>query len=290
MSEEELLLWNSLGLIPGPDEGVEEYTKRARFCLICREQIKEAMAQELGEESDPSFSRQLIIEASGTTKKLYDVIPEWVPIIFSNYGLAYWHGGCAWIIQLSTDTPTTAFLQLRLAFEASSRYLGFYEREELIAHESAHIGRMQFMEPKFEEILAYLSAKTPFRRCFGAIIESPWEGMAFIFTTLLCLVIAILSLYFQSTFFFFVSIATITLPLVLAIFGIGRLFLRMYQFRRCLSVLNNLLRDEDKAHAVIYRLTDLEIISFGKMQPNLVMDYAKKQQCLRWRVIRLAYL
>ena len=113
-------------------------------------------------------------------RRIYGFAPHWVPLFFSNYQLAPWHGGCAWIFQLNDNTPYAAFLQLRSAFRTQKRYLGMYERTELIAHEMAHIGRMMFEEPEFEEIIAFQSSTNRFRRFFGPLFRSSKESMLFV--------------------------------------------------------------------------------------------------------------
>ena len=100
----------------------------------------------------------ILDEASFKTKELYGIQPTWTPLFFNNYQLAPWHGGCAWIFQLTENAPTAALLQLRAPFRHQPTYLNLYRRDELIAHELSHVGRMMYQEPQFEgnSCLSYL--------------------------------------------------------------------------------------------------------------------------------------
>lgn len=288
-SLDQLLHLNQKGLIPGPEESESDFFKRVDYCLT----LKESLAVELGlpDPVDTLFSQQLIEKASGVTNKLFDISTAWVPIIFSNHKLAFWHGGCAWIFQLTHNTPTGAFLQLREAFAASNRYLGIYQREELIAHESAHIGRMLFHEPKFEEMLAYRTSHSKIREWLGPIIASPMEAIIFAFSLLLSFSSDFLAAYYGTESFYKIAFLLKLPPLVLLVFSLGRLWFRHNQFSRCLEKLQKGLNDPKKANAVIYRLTDFEIIDLGKMHIDEIRKYAKKQQnkSLRWLVIYKSY-
>jgi hypothetical protein len=276
--------YNTQGFIPGPDETAEEFAQRVDFCL----RLRETLSVELGEQIADGF----IAEAVPITQKLFGIAPTWVPLIFSNRRISYWHGGCAWIFQLTPETPTAAFLQLRKAFMLSKRYIRLYDRDELIAHELAHVGRMKFTEPKFEEVLAYRTAKTALRRWFGPIIQSPAELLLFLFT--LCVAIGgDLYLLFGNNKS--VDIASIlwlkTPPIALILLGGIRAWWRQKQLRRCLEKLKTLLNNEEHANAVLYRLQDNEIIDFGKMAPEALQDYVERQgsRSLRWAFIKKLY-
>ena len=95
-------------------------------------------------------------------------------MIFSNERLAPWHGGCAWIFQFAEGLPTAALIQLRQVFSRQPTFLGIYHRDELLTHELVHVGRMKFEEPRFEELFAYETSTSAFRRWFGPLIQASW--------------------------------------------------------------------------------------------------------------------
>src|SRR5262245_52150906 len=107
----------------------------------------------------------------GTALELFDCAPDWIPLFFSNYRLPFWQGGCTWILQRTECDPPFALLQLNKAYKDHDVYLKFYRRDELVTHECAHVGRMAFDEPAFEEIIAYRTSPSPFRRWLGPIIQ-----------------------------------------------------------------------------------------------------------------------
>ncbi len=278
-----LLELNSQGIIPGPNETEEAFCKRAEYCLSLREQIGEKLKGELPFIENERPSDEFLQPALSETNQLFGSSPAWVPLFFSNYRLAPWHGGCAWIFQQSEETPTSAFLQLRRAFASSETYLGLYSRKELIAHELCHVGRMCFEEPRFEEILAYRTSPSLFRRWLGAIAQSSWETTAFFL--ILCLILAV-------DFFAVPMLWLKLLPLILVLAALFRLTKRQSEFSSCLARLEELLHDKSRALALIYRLTDREIVSFSKMAPDAIKATLeeKKGSTLRWRLIERAYL
>lgn len=280
----ELMEYNAIGLIPGPKETLPEFLKRAKWCLSLREELPKII--EISEEiksKETIEDETLLYKVKPTTDFLFGMTPTWVPIVFSNHKLPFWQGGCAWIFQFSEITPIGAFFQLRETLKKKAKYLGFYEREELIAHESAHIGRMAFEEPKFEEIIAFQSAKTGFRRFFGPFFGSSNESLWFLLTLFLLVVV----MFFIPPFIY-LCLASV---LALLIVGTLRVVSKQLKFQKCLSTLLKIVKEEQKARAIAFRLTDLEILSFAKFSSEEVLRYVdeEKQNSLRWKLIATIY-
>ncbi len=287
ISDNDLILCNQQGFIPGPEETDEQYLKRVAYCL----NLKENMLQE-GCEVPPEMQpipKDLIDDFSKITVPLFDICPNWIPIVFSNQQLAPWHGGCAWIFQYNEKTPMGAFFQLRRAFAKKEHYLGIYSRSELLAHETAHVGRMLFEEPRFEEILAYRTSPSTFRRWFGPIVQSPWESMVFLFLLLISVVIQFFIAYSDVPRETFLGFWSMLLPLGWLTLGLIRLWRGHSQFNSCLDGLKIIAGDEKKANALIFRLQDSEITAFSKMSLDEIHQYADFQKSLRWRLINLIY-
>lgn len=277
ITDKELFQLNTLGLIPGPEESADAFFVRVQYCL----NLKQTLAAQVAMTSlETEEGKKLIQEAAPITRELYDIVPQWTPIVFSNQKLAPWHGGSAWIFQLTEDSPTASFLQLREAFAYKKRYLGLYDRAEVVAHELSHVGRMQFQEPKFEELLAYKTSRSWFRRYFGPIVESLWEIVVFIVLILLSLFIDFF-LIASGAIYSGVALLKI-LPWVWLGIGLVRVCLRQRQFKRCLTKLEEL---SSNPNAVIYRLTDDEIIRFGKMTVEEIKEYFRSDSSLRCRLI-----
>lgn len=289
LSDHDLLRYNKLGLIPGAKEEEAEFLKRVDYCLHLKEHMATQLGQEISIEMENEVSLELIHQAAPVMRELFDITPHWIPILYTNHHLAPWHGGCAWIFQFTDETPVAAFFQLRRSFATSSHYLWIYDREELMIHESAHVGRMLFDEPKFEEVIAYRASKSKFRRWFGPIIQSSWESVVFILSLLLVIVV--------DGFFAFSGheekgMGWLRLvPLLLLGFGLFRLWRRQRIFSHCLSNLRRILKSPKKANAVIYRLRDEEIIRFSRSSSAEILHYVFENQSLslRWRLISRAY-
>lgn len=288
LPESDLKFFNQEGIIPGPSETEEEYRIRADYCLnLCHHfpsYFQDAFKVEVS-----TLSKEEMGKAFAETRETYDITPSWIPLIYSNHKLAPWHGGCAWIYQLSEETPTAAFFQLRKNFKNNANYLGIYNRDEIVAHELAHVGRMMFEEDKFEEILAYRSSNSWFRRWFGPIVKSSFESGIFVLS--LFLVMAA-DLFFLSDFSqigraFWIN----SFPLILIIFALIRLIWRQRQMSKCLKKLEILLKDKSKGQAVAYRLTDNEIIHFASSSCEAIFSYIEKEKLktIRWKLIHLIY-
>lgn len=285
MNEIELVDWNRRGLIPGPGEQLADFQKRVQFCLGLKNQFFSEISVPQSLQYDNA--QEKIEEAALLlVRNLYGISPDWVPLFFSNWKLAPWHGGAAWIFQIKEDAPLGALLQLRKALYKKRLYLGLYERDELMAHEFAHVGRMAFEEKKFEELLAYRSSQKSFSRYFGPIIQSAQESrlVIYLFATL----------FLMDAFFLFSGSLDAYLgtqvfklvPLLLILFGLLRLKQRQSALKKAEEKLKELVPD---ANAVVYRLTDREIELFSKSSIENIRNYIRKEPSLRWQVIRLSY-
>lgn len=290
MKDETLISFNKKGLIPGPDETEDDFSERVEYCLDVRKHIQPVLGDEFTEE-DAEKNRLILSEVFPASQSIFDIAPDWIPLFFSNYKLAFWQGGCAWIFQIIKESPTSCVLQLRKAFLSSQTYLKFYKREEILIHELAHAGRMAFHEPKFEEVIAYQSSNSAIRRWLGGIIQSQGEARLF----MLSLFAAFLGVFLS----FWADLPSNDpllwilpgFPVVLSLLGIIRNFYRQWIYKRCLKKLKVVLNSEEGAYAVIYRLTDKEISDFSSFSISQIIHYAEtnKDLSLRWRVISLAY-
>lgn len=292
LSDADLLDYNSRGLIPGPQETEQDFIARAHYCLNLMEVLQKQSNQEFPiSKQDLTSADGCLKEAEEMTKPLYDIAPDWIPFLYSNSKLYPWHGGCAWIFQEKAESPTAAILQLRKQLRNSTVYFGIYPRKELVAHELSHVGRMMFEEPRYEEVLAYRTSQSPFRRWFGPIVQSSSEALLFVLSLVL---IAGLDLFvyvyghysLYTTLFYFKFI-----PVILLIFAFYRLWKRQTAFSKCLQNLTETLQNKEKANAVIYRLIDSEIDLIASLTSHQIIDYAKSNSLknLRWKLLFLLY-
>jgi len=158
----------------------------------------------------------------------------------------------------------------------------------VLSHELSHVGRMCFEEPKFEELIAYRSSSTSWRRWFGPLVQSAWESLLFVFLLLMIFIVD-LFLFWYGDFDAYTRLMWLKLiPLGLIGIAAARLLLRHQQLKKCRKTLSTIISNPLTVSAVLYRLTDKEIIAFGSMDKNAVIDYMKgmEEDALRWRVLK----
>lgn len=283
MDDKQLLEFNALGLIPGPCESENEFLKRVNYCLSLKDNLPFTCSY-----PTPIVGEDHPLEK---TKQFFDIQPFWVPIQHNNYQLRPWHGAAAWIFQENDDLPVSAFIQVRKKMTHKKKYLGFYELSELINHELAHVGRMMFEEPKYEEMLAYKTSNSSFRRFFGSIIQSSNISMLFMLSIFLILFLDFFSIAYHpemyDSFAYFKLI-----PLIMIALGCVSLYFRHRTFNKTLNNLKKIAKSPDLGQAIIYRLKDEEIDRFSKLSPQQILSHIKqeKNKSLRFRLIHLAYL
>lgn len=280
--DDKLLIYNQEGFVPGPGEPQEDFIKRVEYC----QNLRHHLSAKLPFTPDMEASVNPLTQMQNKALCAYDIAPLWVPVFFSNYQLSPWQGGCAWIFQLSDLEPTAAFFQLRKAFKRHPSYLGIYKRDELLAHELVHVGRMMFEEPHFEEILAYRTSKSSWRSWLGPLVQSSKESAWFVFLLLPIILLDLYLLIEGDGSFYWQSMWLKSLPLALICAAILRLYRRQTIFERALHNLRSLFL---RAEAVIYRLTDAEIYLFATLSPQEILQFIAKEPSLRWQVIRQAY-
>lgn len=290
-SDKELLHLNQIGLIPGPGETRDAFAERVHYTLHLADHLPKEVTQALSEQTPQEAVPPVLDLTLTQLQKQYDIAPNWIQIFFSNYKLPFWQGGCAWIFQIKEESPISSIIQLRKSFKHSSKYLGLYDRDELLTHELAHVGRMLFQEPKFEELLAYRTASSPYRRWFGPLIQSSAESALFLLLLFTLVVFDVFLLALGRPDAYSLALWLKTIPVVLIIAALGRLWKRQRTFETCLSKLKQCVK-EGYAEAVAYRLTDDEILLFSKMSPQEIREYAVLQakEELRWHIILSTYL
>lgn len=252
MTDTELLCLNARGFIPGPSETEEMFLQRA---ASLQKRCVEGM----------QIPRAHLDWMRLHLKEIFDFEPECLPVFYSNRSLRLWQGAAVWI-----EEGKLVSVQLREALREGS-YWG-YRRDEILAHEAVHAARSAFEEPRTEEFFAYMVSEKWWRRACGPMIQRPWEAWPFLLGV---------------TAGMFFPAANLGAA---AWVGLG--FLRLMRLHnRLRKAGRNLMRsvnDAKSARAILVRLTDKEIEQFAKGED--ILAYAACQKCLRWRLIRLAYL
>ena len=248
MTDQELFSLNKEGFIPGPSESEEDFIQRV------------ASVKKSGQtgQSIPDSHWDWV---HASLEEIFDFRPACLFAFYSNKNLTPWQGAASWV-----EGKKIISIQLRKALERGS-YLGLYKREEILAHEAVHAARSGFDEPQNEEFFAYMTSEKKWHRVLGPIVKRPWEVWPFF------------AAMGAGAFFPFAYLAAA----IWAAFGFYRL---IRQHRRLSLATKNIFAtglDRASTRAVLFRLTDAEILMFSK--GGKIEDYRKRQKCLRWRLI-----
>lgn len=289
LTDKQLLEYSRQALIPGLHEAEEEFIQRVNYCFELKDKLRLLLEKEFAFAPSDDQSQEALEEAYPTSESLFAIRADWLPLYFSNQHLAPWHGGCAWIFQMDEASPIAALMQLRSHFRTSGRYLGIYRRDELIAHELAHVGRMKFEEPVFEELLAYRTSPSAFRRWFGPMVASSKETLLFVIVIGTIFALDLLTILSNQPALYHQLLWVKLLPFLLIFAGLARLWWRQRLFSACLGKLERLLSDRKKANELIYRLSDEQISDFARRSPKAIRDYIEenKDKSLHFRLLRL---
>lgn len=236
------------GIFPGPKEPEEVFLVRAQ-----------ALSGQAG-SATPCLLQEL-----------FGCVPNWVDVTTESKGLRFWEGAALWI-QEGPDGGRTCQIQLKDSFLTR-----FYPKEEILAHEKVHAMRLMFDEKRFEEILAYQTSKSAFRRYFGPLFSSPREStflMGLLLFSWLQLMIEELcdwSLLGGWIFLF---------PLLI----LGKTLYRLIRSQRIFNAARCRLQElTSNPLTVMLRLTDTEIERFAKATAEEICVYAKTEQSVRWK-------
>lgn len=282
--------WNEAGFFPGIEEDGAAFEKRVEFCTHLIENLKKNIKNEFPFPIDENESSEFIEDVFSRAYELYGIRPFWVPIFFSNHQLAPWHGGCAWIFQLNEECPTAAFIQLRLHFKKSKCYLSLYSRDELLVHEIAHIGRMAYQQPEFEELFAYQSSFSKWRQYLGPLVQSSKESLFFILFLAFAVMMDFALIMTDYSSPAGVNVLIRLTPIVLIVAAFIRLIYYRWLYDKCLRQLA-LIYSTKIARHVAYRLTDFEIRKFAYFSKSQIVNYMAvlKDSSFRWSFFNAIY-
>jgi len=278
ISDEKLLKLNKRGLIPGPYESNEQYYQRIDFCekffndpgLFFKK--NDDLSNRIGQKNMDWVYAKLI--------KTFDIAPDYFVGFYSDKDLYFFQGACTWIYE-HKNKFSIGILQLRKKLEKKKYF--FYDHDEILTHELAHLARMGFDE-KNEEIFAYILSSSKLRAALGPIIEDEKEVLVFFSFVLISMVSLFLSL---DIVYLLSSICTVGYLSL----GLFRLIRKKVTIRRAAKNLGKVLKVKKSVRATLFRMSDSEIKLFSKLKPEKIIEYVneKKEKSLRWKMIDLAY-
>ena len=146
--------------------------RREGWFLAPGETLEDLLARKRVFEQEGPSSSPLLEKAGKITESLYGFRLKEVPIFLSRKSLFPWQGGMLWSY-FTKEGKCFPKIQMR------KTYSKLYDPSEILAHELVHVARFAFKEPFFEEILAYKTSKSAFRRVLGPLFLYPAESVIF---------------------------------------------------------------------------------------------------------------
>jgi len=287
----DLLRFNQEGYIPGPYENEQNFLKRIELSKKLIEDPKKFFIER---DQTPPFDIQMKILkprwnwTRAQLMNLFDVSPLELAMFYSDEKLNFFQGAATWILPI--DNIKIPILQFRRKLKKNS-YMFIYTLDEILAHEAVHSMRVEFDEPKTEEIFSYMTSTSYFRKIFGPIIRDPNEVMIFLGVFLGYFIFHFFHLIFNLNLFFYISFFLGLISTGLIFYGFARLFFIRRKFFKTLKNLTKIFNDKKTARSVLFRLTDFEIFKFYKLKKTEIINYFEKSKdlTLRLKMIYLAY-
>lgn len=271
ISDLDLITLAKSGFWPGPLEPEDLFLQR-----IARTRYMHTQNQSV-------FNPLMAQSISEITEARFGISILEVPIIFCNKGLSFWEGAALWIEK--SEGYVVPEIQVRTGFQKGS-YL-FYDTKEVVSHEMLHAARVYYNEPRYEEILAYQTARSPFRKYMGPLFETPTQTWVFmslfgigLIADIICPIVGLLH-----------GISWLLLAVLWILFLAFRLHLRQKTFRKALLHLQQVLSEPTEALSMMAKLTDVEIEVFSHLKSHQILAFLQSKQDseLRMRMLILIH-
>ena len=291
-----LVEFDNKGLLLGPNETLEEYCKRLG---TLKENIQ-AMKHELKENGriellGTHFSKDEVIPhaifqtAQTVTRTLYHFDIDWVPGFFANHRMGILFAGCA---LYSRDDFFAVFI-IRKIFKLKERWI-IYSRTELMAHELCHVAHIGFQTRDYEEIFAYQTSESAFRKILGGMLRTTTDTYMILTCVIVLLIAQILNVILRPPSLWH----EFPMPLIYGISTLGfcLIFFRyLYFWHRFKNAQTNIMRvfGRLKALPVLFRCDGSEIKEISKLNEEtdlrVWLSY-KLHSSVRWRIIVKKFL
>lgn len=273
------------GLTPGVGEDAAAFAARLRELNRNIATMDEALArdgaytvEDVTVERDARIPAEIFAVPAERTDALYGFRCDWVPGFFLNPRFSGLFGGCAYYF----FPEFFALFIIRHSFKEKKRWL-CYDRDELLAHELCHVARVGVTSHRYEELFAYQTAQSGFRRLFGGIFLEQRDVFMFLFAAL-----------FQFGYTFVRSLIWYRLPSWLGwavLFGVFaflliRLGVMLHTVKRAHKALRKFFAgDELSARVALFHASDHEVDEIASTSDisQLLTDYAARE--LRWRIV-----
>ena len=284
------------GLLMGPGETAETYTARIETLLanigeLEKDLQKNGKAEVCGIPlvADEAIPKPVYDEAAPVTRNLYGFATDWVPGFFTSYKMGVLFAGCAWY---SLEDFFAVFI-VRSGFRNSEKWL-IYSRTELLAHELCHIARIAYNSHTYEELFAYQTSTSGFRRIIGGLLRSPLDTYVLLGSVGILFCAQVINVLVRPPEVW----QDFPMPLIwgglLAAFAFigGRYAAAMNRFKRLKSHLADLTARESVL-PVLFRCTDEELDTLSTCCDSADLHASLQQKIsneLRWQITAHRFL
>lgn len=278
------------GIFCADEESAQDLADRLRFLNQRDAELTEALTNEgtysiesITVQQDEQIPPELFQEPHEITASLFCFQVDWVRGFFIDPRFSLFFGGGAFCF----FPEFFALFIIRKSFREKARWL-FYQRKELLAHELCHVARLSLEAEIFEEICAYQTAFTRFRRYFGGVFQRQRDSFLFLGATAL-----LFGSQLCKTFFW----AALPIWFVWLLFAVivGWLLLRQYQLMKVFGrAKQNLgwLFPEKYCLAVLCRCSDRDILDLSQLPEQNSAYTWLQHRCTdtwRWKVNTLRF-
>ncbi|MBQ4480814.1 MAG: hypothetical protein II943_09265 [Victivallales bacterium] len=276
---------DAMGISPSPNETAKQFADRLEGLNLNFAKMEDAL-HSVGEytvegvavKASARIPEEIFAEPLERTSRLFGFRCEWVPGFFFPASPLSFFGGYAFYF----FPEFFAMFLARSEFRKRQKWL-FIGRDELVSHEMCHIARAALESHAYEELFAYQTATTAFRRFTGGIFREQLDSFLFLGATFLLL-------FWQMTRAFAFPLLPAWPGWAILVIDVAFLMVRhcrTYQrFTTARDKLTRLYGDEATARAVLFHASDDEIPLLAKTKdlPGLLDRWAENQ--LRWQIVR----
>lgn len=254
------------GFLPGPNESEEAFFERVHLYDEIRLDPKDLLkhlpfpASEI--EEDPLCLKEILPHTF-----------DWLVVIRSDKRLPLWEAAATWTLK-QTEKLKLPVLQIRKKTKGAAL-------KEVLCHEGVHILRALFDEPRFEEILAYQTSSSRFRKLFGPLFRRPIESLAFVLLLALSFISELALLFFHPMAL--LALSPFTLPLIYALYLLVKLAKDRKIYNRFILNLKTLFPKMPTFEMSLF-FTDQEIIEGAKKSTTEFRDFIDE---LRFKDLRM---
>ena len=276
---------DAMGISPSPTETTEEFANRLEALNLNFAKMEDAL-HSTGEYTIEGVTvtatgripEEIFAEPMYRNDRIFGFRCDWVPGFFFPARPLSFFGGYAFYF----FPEFFAMFLARNEFRKRSKWL-FIGRDELVAHEMCHIARAALESHAYEELFAYQTATTAFRRFTGGIFREQIDSFLFLGATFLLL------FWQMARAFAFPQLPAWPGWLVLAADFAFLMVRHCRTYRRFTTARDNLTRlynNETTAREVLFHASDNEIPLLADTQnPAALLDEWSSTQ-LRWQIVR----